>query len=154
MDNNSKWNSALLGGVVIGVVSGIPILNFINCACCAGVIGGGMFTIYLYRRQQAPEGRVSMSDGALLGFLAGVIGAVIAVVLTSITGSLSVNFLDFVSQYISDPDIQSIFDEIPARTLTGGTFIIGLIINLIINSIFGLVGGILGVALFGKARMV
>ena len=33
---------ALIGGVFLGITSALPILHYINCACCALVIGGGI----------------------------------------------------------------------------------------------------------------
>ncbi len=37
----SKLMPAVWGGVLIGVISGVPGLRLINCMCCLGVVGGG-----------------------------------------------------------------------------------------------------------------
>ena len=99
MNEQNKWGPALWGGVFIGVISGVPVLNFINCACCAGIIAGGMLSVYLFRRQLGPDMQVNMSDGAILGLLAGLIGAVIATVIGGLFGSLSADFLNMLRSH-------------------------------------------------------
>ena len=154
MDSQGKLGPALWGGLFIGLVSGIPVLNFINCACCAGVIGGGMLAVYLFKNRQAPEDVVSMQDGAILGLMAGVIGAVIGTILSSMFGAMSFNFLDTISRYVEDQELQDAIAEMHRGAFKGGFFAIGFVVSLVVNSVFGLVGGLLGSAVFGKAKMV
>jgi len=54
---------ALFGGIITGVLSGIPFLNFINCLCCAGVllggfgVGGALLIAPIYIAEIAPPDR-------------------------------------------------------------------------------------------------
>ena len=65
---------ALLGGVVIGVLSALPVINLANC-CCAWILFGGGLAAYLL--QQPRPTPISVGDGALVGLMAGAIGAVV-----------------------------------------------------------------------------
>src|SRR5215510_3063845 len=77
-DAPQKLQPALYGGVFIGVLSALPLINIGNC-CCLWVIGGGVLATYLL--QQNHPYPVTAADGALVGLLAGLIGGVIATVL-------------------------------------------------------------------------
>ena len=83
-----KHQPALLGGLFIGVLSAIPIVNVVNLCCCLWVIVGGVLVTYL--QQQAKPTPVETGDVVIGGLIAGVIGAVIAaiglLVMTSLGG--------------------------------------------------------------------
>ena len=68
----AKTQPALLGGVVIGVLSALPVINLANC-CCAWILFGGALAAYLMQ-QNHPE-PIMIGDGAIVGLLAGVVGA-------------------------------------------------------------------------------
>ena len=81
----SKLMPALYGGVIMGVISGIPFLNLVNCLCCAGVMLGGFMAVFFYQKDLTPEkGPLTNSDSLQLGALAGVFGALVGLVLTVI----------------------------------------------------------------------
>lgn len=63
----SKTQPALLGGVAIGVLSALPVINLANC-CCAWILFGGGLAAYLM--QQSYPHRVNVGDGALVGLMA------------------------------------------------------------------------------------
>ena len=75
----SKLQPALLGGLFIGVLSALPIISIGNCFCCAWVIGGGMVAAYLLQQNQSSP--IQSGDGAIVGLLAGLFGALIHLVL-------------------------------------------------------------------------
>src|SRR5918995_4891205 len=72
---SSKLQPALLGGVAIGVLSALPVVNIGNFCCCAWVLLGGVLAAYLM--QQNHPAPVAAGDGALVGLMAGAIGAVV-----------------------------------------------------------------------------
>jgi len=46
---------ALLGGLFIGVLSALPVVQICNC-CCLWIIGGGLLAAYLQQQNQpVPE---------------------------------------------------------------------------------------------------
>jgi len=44
----SMLKPALISGVAFGVAGAIPVINWINCACCALIIGCGFLSAFLY----------------------------------------------------------------------------------------------------------
>src|ERR1044072_249723 len=76
---NNKLKPALIGGVLIGVLSVIPFVSAANLCCCLWAILGGMLATYLYVKNSPT--RASAGDGAVLGVIAGGVGAVLSFVL-------------------------------------------------------------------------
>jgi len=73
---NNKLKPALLGGLIVGILSALP---FISSCCCIWAIGGGLVAGMLYIKS-APV-PVQTGDGAVVGALSGVVGAVIYLLL-------------------------------------------------------------------------
>src|SRR5215203_2445099 len=76
---NNKLKPALIGGVVLGLLSVIPFVSAVNVCCCLWAILGGMLATYLYVKNSPTP--ATAGDGAILGALAGLVGAVISVIL-------------------------------------------------------------------------
>ena len=74
-----KLQPALFGGLFIGVLSALPIINIGNC-CCLWVIGGGVLATYLM--QQNHPYPIAAADGALVGLLAGLMGGLLGALLS------------------------------------------------------------------------
>ena len=86
----SKTVPILAGGLFLGALSAIPPISFLNCACCILVIGGGFLASYLYMKDYpSDQPRVTYGDGALLGLLAGLFGAVVDTVISIQSSSCS-----------------------------------------------------------------
>ncbi|MBN2413895.1 hypothetical protein JXQ31_19635 [candidate division KSB1 bacterium] len=150
----SKLKPAVWGGLFIGVITGVPILNLINCFCCVGVIGGGILSVYLYRNSLKEDQIMSMSDGVAIGLLAGVLGAFSGAILNGIFGAMTRDILEFASKYIDNPQIDEILYNITAAQIAKGFFLLNILGNLLIDCVFGLIGGMIGFAIYGKAKMV
>jgi hypothetical protein len=69
-----KLTPALLGGLFIGVLSSLPIVQRGNVCCCLWVVVGGAIAAWLM--QQNTPRPVTLGEGALVGLLAGLAGAV------------------------------------------------------------------------------
>ncbi len=150
----SKLKSAVWGGLFIGVITGVPVLNLINCFCCVGVIGGGILSVYLYRGSLEEDQVMSMSDGVAVGLLAGILGAFIGAILNGIFGAMTRDILEFASKYINNPQIDEILYKITTAQIAKGFFLLNILGNLLIDCVFGLIGGMLGFAIYGKVKMV
>ena len=61
---------AILGGLFIGVLTALPI---VNCCCCLWMVGGGFLAAYLESQRQPTS--LSIMQGARVGLMAGVVGA-------------------------------------------------------------------------------
>ncbi len=137
MDDMLK--SVLLAGLIIGVLSGIPIINI---GCCLWVIGGGILAVFLLNKfsgKKADKGK-----GAMVGLISGLVGAAIASTLGAI---FSILFKTALLSFLSTMGQ-------PVEALQGGVTAVGLIISLIFNlvifGLFGLLGGILGAVILEK----
>ena len=73
--DSGRLQPALYGGLFIGVLSALPLVNVGNCCCCLWVVCGGVLAVYL--RQQNSPFAVTSAEGALVGLLAGLFGGVI-----------------------------------------------------------------------------
>src|SRR5256885_5768798 len=76
---NNKLKPAIIGGVVLGLLSVIPFVNWANLCCCLWAILGGALASYLYIKNSPVP--ATPGDGAILGAMAGLVGAVISVVI-------------------------------------------------------------------------
>ena len=149
-----KLRPALIGGALIGIISAIPVINWINCFCCAGVIIGGILAVHLYNKNLAGL-ELTSSDGVTLGLMAGASGALISTVLTSmITGGVK-RQINRVLEYSSEmpPEVEDALLRV--QEMGGEMFfvIIGLIFSLVIFSIFGIIGGLIAVSVFKKKQL-
>ena len=146
----------LYGALFMGVLSALPIISIGNC-CCLWVTGGGVVTAYLLQRgQQAP---IELGQGALGGFLAGVLGAVVASVLQGLINLVTGPMQEGIMENLRDgmlnsgadvpPEVLELFDTFGS---SGFLFIvIGFIFTLLAGMVFSTLGGLLGAAIFRKS---
>jgi len=144
-----KLKPALLGGILIGIISAIPVLNWINCFCCAGIIIGGIVAVHFYNKNLVGH-ELTSSDGVTIGLMAGASGALISTILTSIIMGGVKHQIDRILENSSQipPELEDALIQI--QQMGGEMFfiIIGLVFSLIIYSIFGIIGGLIAVSIF------
>lgn len=152
--DSGRLQPALYGGLLIGVLSALPIVSAGNCCCCLWVVAGGMLAVYL--RQQNSPVAVTAAEGALVGLLAGLIGGVVGVIISIPVEAMMGPFQRQLIERImaSRPDFPAETRDMIERAGAGGTGVAGIAIKLCISvvmgAIFGLLGGLLGVAVFKK----
>jgi hypothetical protein len=148
-----KLLPALYGGVFIGVLSALPLINLANC-CCLWVLGGGVLATYLV--QQNHPYPVTAADGALTGLLAGAIGGVLGVLLSiPIEMAMGPFQQRIIERFIlSNPQVTPEMRDAVENMARGGANAVMIVMRLFfgvcIGAIFGMLGGLLGVALFKK----
>jgi hypothetical protein len=149
-----KLMPALYGGVIMGVISGVPILSFINCFCCAGIMLGGFMAVFFYKKDlKESSPLLSNADGLALGALAGLVGAVVTTVLTALMHLVFGMAMGGGMQRLQD---MGLGDRIPPETMRmiqgimsdKGLLGIAFIFHLVIDPLFGLIGGLIGYAVF------
>lgn len=149
--DSARLQPALLGGVFIGVLSALPIINAGNCCCCLWVLAGGALAVYL--RQQSSPVPIDAAEGALMGLIAGFIGGIIGVLL-AIPIQMMVGPMqeEWVRGWMAgQEDMPPEAREMMERLLAGNAMrVAGAIINIVTSVIFGMLGGLLGVAIFKK----
>jgi hypothetical protein len=151
---------ALIGGVLLGILSALPLIGAFNCFCCAWVIGGGMLAAHQYVKA-SPTG-VTLGTGVGLGLLTGAIGAVVEtlfsipvhIALRGIGSTLAEQFRNLIDQI---PNMPSESKEALRALMAGGGLSVAFILltgllTLVVFSIMGMMGGALGVAVFEKRK--
>jgi len=151
---NNKLKPALIGGVLIGVLSVIPFVSAANLCCCLWAIVGGLLATYLYvKNSPTPAGA---GDGAVLGVIAGAIGAVIYLVIgipiAIAMGPTMRNMIVSLMQNIDQRQAEMMRQQFEAQ----GTAIAPIIIQSLIGAgllfVFAILGGLLGVPIFEKRK--
>ncbi|HEY8187353.1 MAG TPA: hypothetical protein VIF64_14860 [Pyrinomonadaceae bacterium] len=135
---NNKLKPALLGGLVVGLLSAIP---FINYCCCIWSIGGGVLAAYLYIKDSPVP--VTTGDGAMVGGLAGVVGAIIYLVIGL---PIAILFgMTAMEEQLSRSGVQLPFSGVLLMIVSG-------IVAAIILAVLATLGGLIGVAIFEKRK--
>ena len=142
----------------MGVLSALPLVAAGNC-CCLWVVGGGAVAAYLLQQhQRAP---LTPADGALVGLLAGLIGAIVHFVV-SIPVDLVVAPMEramlqrIVETFTLPPEARDVIERYGRREreMSGAFFIIsrliGLMFWLFLGAVFSTLGGLLGAVIFRK----
>jgi hypothetical protein len=151
---NNKLKPAVIGGVLLGLLSVIPFVNAVNVCCCLWAILGGMLASFLYVKNSPTP--ATAGDGAVLGGIAGAIGAVISIIL-----GIPIN-------YVMGPTMRnlilSLFENIDRQQAElmrrqfelSGESIVSLVVNALILAflllVFSIIGGLLGVVIFEKRK--
>ena len=148
-----RHQPALLGGLLIGVLSSLPFISVANC-CCLWVIAGGLLTVYL--QQQAKPEPVETGEAVVGGLIAGLVGGIIVCIVTYVKlmmfGAVAQNALDQVRQQLSDnPQIPAgVRDRILNMMGGGGMVVVTALFTIPLYAVFGMLGALLGTALFRK----
>ena len=154
--DSGRLQPALYGGLFIGVLSALPIVNMGNCCCCLWVVAGGALAVYL--RQQNMPYAVNSSEGALMGLLAGLIGGVIAALLSipmmAVMGPFQQRMIEQILNSRSDipEESRDMIEKMMQRNagLGAAAVAFGLVWHVVVGTVFGMLGGLLGVAMFKK----
>ena len=150
---NNKLKPAIIGGVVIGLLSIIPIVSLGNVCCCLWAILGGVLATYLYVKDSPVP--ASPGDGAILGAIAGAVGGLIAIVLgipiSIVAGGITREIFIRIMESINPSQV-----EMMRAQMVAGASIVREIVNGIILAvllvIFSTIGGLLGVPIFEKRK--
>ena len=150
---NNKLKPAIIGGVFIGLLSIIPLLNLGNVCCCLWAILGGLLATYLYVKNSPVP--ASAGDGAMLGAIAGAVGGLIVIVLgipiSIIAGGITRELLIRIMESVNPSQAEMLRAQMAA-----GETVVGAIVNAIILAvclvIFSTLGGLLGVPIFEKRK--
>ena len=163
LEKPSKVVPALVGGIVLGILSSVPFVTWGNICCCLWVLLGGAIAAKMLINR-SPVYPVQSGDGALAGLLAGVVGSIVYLFIGVPLGLLVSQagapvFLEWVRNMSQDPNAREQIDQILRMQEQRGSFgqnVIQALISWIICSIvatgFAALGGLLGVAFFEKRK--
>jgi hypothetical protein len=149
---NDKVKPALIGGVVLGLLSVIPFVNWVNFCCCLWAILGGMLASYLYIKKSPTP--ATAGDGAILGVIAGLVGALIAIIigipLSLVIGTAMNEILIRLVENANPEQARMMRAQMGVQTV--GAAIGRGFIGAIFLFIFSIIGGLLGVPIFEKRK--
>jgi hypothetical protein len=145
----------------MGVLSALPLVYVGNVCCCMWVVCGGLAAAYVL--QQNTSTPISPADGALVGLLAGLAGAVVHLLLSipidilaspyertlvqrliGIAGTMPPGMRDTIERGMSQREHGGI-----GFLLAGRVFV--FILMLCIGSVFSTIGGLIGATLFKRS---
>ena len=140
---NNKLKPALLGGLIVGVLSGVlSFIPFVNYCCCIWSIGGGALAAFIYIKSSATP--VGLGDGAMVGGLAGVVGGILYLIINLPITVLVVGVAGMSSQ------LRQAGVNIPFSPIL--LVIISSIVTAVILAVLATLGGVIGVAIFEKRK--
>ena len=152
--SEAHTNALLMGAALVGVTS-TSYLGFVNVLCCAGMIGGGMYAVYRYTSDTSST--ITGGEGASLGFKAGLIGALIGLLLTFALRMVGIRDDLVVANYLLNNPPSSFppeaLDQIAAQAdqpVWKTTFSFGTLISLLVTGAFAALGGAIGASVFKK----
>ena len=152
----SKTQPALLGGLAIGVLSALPFIGLGNCCCGAWILMGGGLAAYLL--QQDNPNAIDFGDGAIVGLLAGVFGAIaFAIVSIPINMMLSGVQEGIFQRLMSNandmpPQAREILDRMSKQQAVGLGIgaVFFFVVSMCVCAFWAMVGGLFGTLIFRK----
>ncbi len=146
----------------MGVLSALPIVAVGNLCCCLWVVGGGAVAAYVFQQNQTTP--ITPGDGALVGLLAGIIGAFVQLVVAIPIGILVAPMERAMLQRVIEiagtmpPELRDAIERYANTEGQGGIAlmiikqVVGLMLYLVVGAIFSTIGGLLGALVFKKQQ--
>jgi hypothetical protein len=160
MNEQSMLKPALTGGVLLGILSAIPVISAFNCVCCAWVIGGGVLAAYLYVKESPVP--VTLGRGVSLGLFTGIIGTVVyglfMIPLYLLMNRAGTGIFDQVREAIQrvpnlPPEAEEALRNLSNKEGMGMVlFVLGFAFSLVVFCLAAMLGSAVGVALFEKRK--
>ena len=143
----------------MGVLSALPIISMGNVCCCLWVVSGGVIAAYLF--QQNTSRPVTPADGAIVGLLAGLAGAVVQLIVSIPVDILIAPMTHAIVQRALEmgtlpPEIHDALARYGSSgaAMTGAFLIIRSFLQLTffacIGGVFSTLGGLIGALIFKK----
>ena len=148
---NRLTQPALIGGLVMGVLTGLPFVSAGNLCCCLWVISGGVIAAYVLQQNEPTP--ITPGDGAIVGLLAGIAGAFVYLIV-SVPVSVLVGPLERIAVqrfFERVGDMPPEFRDFASRGFgTGLRIMLGFFFWLVVGAAFSTIGGLIGQAIFQK----
>jgi len=139
----------------MGVLSALPIIAAGNICCCLWVICGGVAASYAL--QQGQPQPITPGDGAFVGFLAGLLGAFVYIVIyvpvDVVIGPVEREMMRRALENMGGAEgFRSYFER--SDVLAGPVrYAISFLTMLFVGAIFSTIGGLLGALMFRKREV-
>jgi hypothetical protein len=132
------------------VLSGLPLVGIGNLCCCLWIVCGGVLSAYL--DQQNDPRPITVQRGAFTGFLSGIIGTLVWLIVSIganlVLAPLRDGFVGDFTRTTRDmpPEARQMFELLAANPSFG--LVLGFVVMLFCSVIFATLGGVLGAAFF------
>lgn len=156
----NRVKAAAIGGSIAGAASEIPLLNVLNLACCALIVGGALLAVHLALRNEPPTESAPLGAGAAIGALSGVfaavVGTIISIPLALLVGNMAQQGIETFLESSEAIQIEGLprdlLESLTASSegLVLSALLLGLVFSLVLYTVFATLGGILGAAIFQK----
>ena len=149
---NNKLKPAIIGGVVLGILSVIPFVNWVNACCCLWAILGGLLAAHLYVKGSPTP--TSTGDGAIVGVMAGVVGAVIVIIIgipiSFLMSSVMSGIIGGMLEGANPGQAELIRAQMENQSIAAHIFN-GFVLAILLI-VFSTIGGLIGIAIFEKRK--
>jgi hypothetical protein len=144
----------------MGVLSALPVVAAGNLCCCMWVVAGGAIAAYLLQQNQTTP--ITPGDGALVGLLAGLIGAfvqfLVAIPVSIMVAPFEREMLQRVLEMAGTmpPEMRDAIERYSGRNAEFGvglmilSRVVALVFGLFIGGVFATTGGVIGAMIFRK----
>jgi hypothetical protein len=144
------FQPALIGGAISGALSAFPIISAGNVCCCLWVVSGGAVAAYVLQQNRSTA--ITAGEGAIVGVLAGVIGAFVYLLVAVPIALMMAPFERVMMDRIADsgnlpPEYRDLIGSYAGTALFS---VFGFLAMLCVGSIFSTIGGVLGATIFKK----
>jgi hypothetical protein len=142
----------VVGGLFIGVLSALPLVSLGNCCCLWIIVGGYLAAFVMQQNHPAP---ITIRDGASVGFLAGVFGAMaFAIAILPVELLIGPLQAEFVRRFLTTandlpPEVRGTFEQISSAPWFVRS-ILRFSSMLVVSVIVAPVGGVLGALFSGR----
>ena len=149
---------ALIGGLVVGILSTLPLIAAGNVCCCLWIVSGGAVAAYVLQQNQPQP--ITPGDGALVGLLAGVSGAfvylVVSIPINMLMAPMERRLLQRLVETMGNmpPEFRDYANSSLNSSVSAGLrAVFGFVFMLILGAIFSTIGGLIGALLFARKRL-
>ncbi len=156
MENQKIVSAAVVGGLTAALLTTTPIVNLVNCLCCAGIIFGGALGMFYYARLNPEPELISPPTAVTVGIVTGLFGAFFAVGLEFIFyemfGPWQIEFArDIIAQMEEVPAyLEDMLYDIENQVAAGFNWGAVLLENLIVLPVFCLIGALIARVFINK----
>ena len=139
-----------------GVLSALPVIYFGNACCCLWVVAGGFTAAYVFQANSVEP--ITPADGAVAGVLAGLLGAVVHLLLSIPIDILMAPFERTMAQRIMDltgnDQLREMLQQYSQREAGFALIVfrrlLVFVVMLPIGAVFSTLGGLLGAMVFRR----
>jgi hypothetical protein len=145
----------------MGVLSALPVVAAGNLCCCMWVVAGGAIAAYLLQQNQSTP--ITPGDGALVGLLAGLVGAfvqfLVAIPVSIMVAPFERDMLQRVLEMAGTmpPEMRDAIERYSGRNGEFGfgllilSRVVALVFGLFVGAVFSTTGGVIGAMIFKKS---